>query len=103
MNIMMILIILFATILFCYNIMRLCIVTVRGDRERAGRQYPARYGHAGYVIPRKPIRVVLVQDEEAVGVESETTTLKPPAYGLWRESVASRNHVNNRDELPSEN
>ncbi|KAJ8128658.1 hypothetical protein O1611_g4976 [Lasiodiplodia mahajangana] len=46
-----------------------------------------KYGHSGYAIPRQPIRVVLARDEEAAGIESEATKLKPPAYGLWRESV----------------
>ena len=48
-----------------------------------------RYGHPGYAIPRQPIRVLLARDEEAAGIESETTKLKPPAYGLWRQSVVS--------------
>ncbi|KAJ2974617.1 hypothetical protein NUW58_g8603 [Xylaria curta] len=46
-----------------------------------------KYGHPGYAIPAEPIRVVLARDEEAAGIESETTKLNPPAYGLWRESV----------------
>lgn len=49
----------------------------------------SRYGHPGYAIPRQPIRVVLARDEEAAGIESEAAKLKPPAYGLWRESVVS--------------
>lgn len=48
-----------------------------------------KYGHPGYAIPVEPIRVVLARDEEAAGIESEATKLKPPAYGLWRESVVS--------------
>ncbi|KEZ38727.1 hypothetical protein SAPIO_CDS10754 [Scedosporium apiospermum] len=55
-----------------------------GD-EAAGR--PPMLGLGGYAIPRVPIRVVLARDEEAAGIESETTKLRPPAYGLWRESV----------------
>lgn len=47
------------------------------------------YGPGGYAIPRQPIRVVLARDEEAAGIESETTKMNPPAYGLWRESVVS--------------
>lgn len=49
------------------------------------------YGPGGYAIPRQPIRVVLARDEEAAGIESETTKMNPPAYGLWRESVVSTN------------
>ncbi|GAO15585.1 hypothetical protein UVI_02050180 [Ustilaginoidea virens] len=44
-------------------------------------------GLGGYVVPQKPIPVVLAQDEEAVGVESEASKSRPPAYGLWRESI----------------
>jgi len=45
------------------------------------------YGPGGYAVPSRPIRVTLARDEEAVGVESEASKAKPPAYGLWRESV----------------
>lgn len=55
--------------------------------EAAGR--PPMLALGGYAIPRVPIRVVLARDEEAAGIESETTKLRPPAYGLWRESVVS--------------
>lgn len=51
------------------------------------------YGPGGYAIPRQPIRVVLARDEEAAGIESETTKMNPPAYGLWRESVVSTNRT----------
>lgn len=51
------------------------------------------YGPGGYAIPRQPIRVVLARDEEAAGIESETTKMNPPAYGLWRESVVSTNPI----------
>jgi hypothetical protein len=55
--------------------------------EAQGNAYDPR---GGYAIPRRPIRVVLAQDEEAVGIESsEAAKLTPPAYGLWRESVVS--------------
>ncbi|KAK6216752.1 hypothetical protein QIS74_06866 [Colletotrichum tabaci] len=41
----------------------------------------------GYAVPREPIRVVLARDEEEQGEVSEAVQAKPPAYGLWRESV----------------
>lgn len=60
------------------------------EAERARRlAFPQMMGPGGYAIPRQPIRVVLARDEEAVGLESETTKINPPAYGLWRESVVS--------------
>ncbi|PKS07477.1 hypothetical protein jhhlp_006081 [Lomentospora prolificans] len=55
------------------------------EDEHSGRQ--PMLGLGGYAIPRVPIRVVLARDEEAAGIESEATKLRPPAYGLWRESV----------------
>ncbi|KAK1750939.1 hypothetical protein QBC47DRAFT_89485 [Echria macrotheca] len=87
-TVLLILIILFVTIFFCHGLIRLCMLIVRGrngepDRERL----PEMIGPGGYAIPRRPIRVVLARDEEAAGIESETTKTNPPAYGLWRESV----------------
>lgn len=58
------------------------------QEEDGGRaRLPQMVGHGGYAVPRQPIRVVLARDEEAAGLESETTKISPPAYGLWRESV----------------
>lgn len=66
----------------------MAVAKPEGEEEQAsGRQPMLALG--GYAIPRVPIRVVLARDEEAAGVESETTKLRPPAYGLWRESVVS--------------
>ncbi|KAK9791731.1 hypothetical protein SCARD494_07520 [Seiridium cardinale] len=88
-TILLILIILFTTIFFCHGLIRLCMLIVRPksaeDEERA--RLPEMLGPGGYAVPRRPIRVLLARDEEAAGVESETTKLQPPAYGLWRESV----------------
>lgn len=90
-TILLILIILFVTIFFCHGLIRLCIIIIRprsaDDEERA--RLPEMLGPGGYAVPRRPIRVVLARDEEAAGLESETTKLQPPAYGLWRESVVS--------------
>lgn len=91
---MLILIILFTTIFFCHGLIRLCMLIVKpptDDDDNHGRSrrhnLPEMYGPGGYAIPRQPIRVVLASDEEAAGLESEATKTKPPAYGLWRESV----------------
>lgn len=59
------------------------MLIARGDPPEVPRAIDPR----GYAVPRKPIRVVMAQDEEAAGVESEAVRMKPPAYGLWRESV----------------
>ncbi|KAM0255056.1 hypothetical protein ACHAQJ_006134 [Trichoderma viride] len=83
-NIMLIMIILLAAVFFCYSLIRLWILIVRGDPPD---NVPRAMDPRGYAVPRKPIRVVMAQDEEAVGVESETMRMRPPAYGLWRESV----------------
>ncbi|TWU72029.1 hypothetical protein ED733_001072 [Metarhizium rileyi] len=85
-TIMIILIILSATMFFCYSVIRLCVLVSRGDRARR-RRLPEMMGPGGYVVPPKPIPVVLARDEEAAGIESETAQSRPPAYGLWRESV----------------
>lgn len=90
-SVLLILIILFAAIFFCQSIIRLCLLIFRpkpaADQNRA--LLPTAFGPGGYAIPRQPIRVVLARDEEAAGLESETTKINPPAYGLWRESVVS--------------
>ncbi|KAK9446263.1 hypothetical protein VB005_00108 [Metarhizium brunneum] len=85
-TIMIILIILSATLFFCYSVVRLCVIVSRGDRTRR-RRLPEMMGPGGYVVPPKPIPVVLARDEEAAGIESEAAQSRPPAYGLWRESV----------------
>lgn len=87
---MLILIILLATVFFCYSLMQLCVLVVRGDRERARRGHAAQHlGTGGYVVPPRPIRVVMARDEEEAGAEAEAAKCTPPAYGLWRESVVS--------------
>lgn len=85
-TIMIILVILSATIFFGFSVIRLCTLIARGDRARR-RIRAEMLGLGGYVVPQKPIPVVLAQDEEAVGVESEASKSRPPAYGLWRESI----------------
>lgn len=82
-NIMLIMIILLAAVFFCYSLVRLWMLVARGDPPEVPRAIDPR----GYAVPRKPIRVVMAQDEEAAGAESEAMRMNPPAYGLWRESV----------------
>jgi hypothetical protein len=84
---MLLLVILFSTVFFCYNIIRVCILLVRGDPSRTARNRRADGYNGAYAMPRQPIRVVLAQDEENAGVQDDANKLNPPAYGLWRESV----------------
>ena len=88
---MIILVILAAAAFFCYSIVRLCLLVFQPERNRRGRSRPSHhmFGPGGYVVPPKPIPVVLARDEEAAGVEGGAAKLEPPAYGLWRESVVS--------------
>lgn len=102
--VLLILIMLFTAAFFAHSLIRLCVMVVRplspAEEEAAEEQYRTRrrhgggtgglpeiYGPGGYAIPHQPIRVVLARDEEAAGLESVTTKIQPPAYGLWRESV----------------
>lgn len=89
-TVLMVLVILIVAIFFFQALVRLCMLILRpkaSENERRRHRLPKSYGPSGYAVPRKPIRVVLARDEEAVGIESETTMTNPPAYGLWRESV----------------
>ncbi|KAH8684184.1 hypothetical protein BGZ61DRAFT_480446 [Ilyonectria robusta] len=90
MTIMLILVILIATVFFFHGLLRLVIMIFKRKRVASGRtSLPETqiYGPRGYAVPNRPIQVVLARDEEAAGVESEAGKSKPPAYGLWRESV----------------
>lgn len=90
MNIMLILVILFAAAFFFHGLIRLCLLIIKGNREAALRaNRPPRYRGPRYAVPPVPIPVVLAQDEEAVGGDSEATKTMPPAYGRWRETVVS--------------
>lgn len=56
--------------------------------DTSTRHYNVNQSFArGYANPSQPIRVQLLRDEEAAGIESDVTKFPPPAYGLWRESV----------------
>jgi hypothetical protein len=96
-NIMLLMIILLAAVFFCYTLIRLWLIIHRGDPPDIPRAVDPR----GYAVPRTPIRVVMAQDEEAAGAENETMTMKPPAYGLWRESVVCTSWVSQEASQPS--
>ncbi|KAK1579520.1 uncharacterized protein LY79DRAFT_672432 [Colletotrichum navitas] len=87
-TILLILVILFVTVFFCYGLIRLCMVIFRLRPDGDSRPpMPQLLAPGGYAVPREPIRVVLARDEEEQGEISEALLAKPPAYGLWRESV----------------
>ncbi len=111
-TIMLILMILFATVIFCHGLVRICMLLMGhhrpesrngGDAELRGGGGGGGYPHhrdmaevlgpGGYAVPRRPIRVVLARDEEAAGLGGAAGAgagagkLEPPAYGVWRESV----------------
>lgn len=94
----MVIIILAGAVFFAQALARLCKLVFRAprpaahERRRKQQQHhrpevPGPHGPAGYAVPPTPIRVTLARDEEAAGVASGTAGTKPPAYGLWRESV----------------
>lgn len=62
------------------------VIRPRPDDEPVPRM-PQLVVPGGYAVPREPIRVVLARDEEEQGGVSEAVKARPPAYGLWRESV----------------
>ncbi|SPN99503.1 uncharacterized protein DNG_02355 [Cephalotrichum gorgonifer] len=88
-TVLLILLILFTTIIFCHGLIRLCMSVMRPGRDDddTSSRGPGLSAFVGFSLPRRPVRVLLARDEEAAGIESETTKLQPPAYGLWRESV----------------
>jgi len=95
---MIILVILTAAAFFAYSFVRLLLLVFQPDRKNRRRrrgQVPDLMAQGGYVVPPKPIPVLLARDEEVAGAQSEASKLKPPAYGLWRESVVSH------DETPT--
>lgn len=84
------LVILAAGVVFFFSAVRLWLAIFRPEREnRRQALRPDIMGPSRYVVPPKPIPVVLARDEEAVGIESQAFKPMPPAYGLWRESVVS--------------
>ncbi|KAK1844421.1 hypothetical protein CCHR01_12953 [Colletotrichum chrysophilum] len=87
-TVLLILIILFTTIFFCHGLIRLCMLVIRPRSDDEARPpMPQLVAPGGYAVPREPIRVVLARDEEEEGEISDAAKAKPPAYGLWRESV----------------
>ncbi|WQF89092.1 hypothetical protein CDEST_14106 [Colletotrichum destructivum] len=86
-TVLLILIILFVTVFFCHGLIRLCMLVIRPRPDDEPRPPMPQLPPGGYAVPREPIRVVLARDEEEQGEVSEAVQAKPPAYGLWRESV----------------
>lgn len=89
-TIMLILVILTATLFFCYCLLRMFMMVFRGDRHKSHQRAqtpPTVQAHGSYAVPHKPIRVVMAQDEELASSESEEAQTTPPAYGYWRQSV----------------
>lgn len=90
-TIVLVLVVLCATVFFCHALLRLFLLIFRGDRPSRRRLERTHHylSPGGYAVPEEPIPVVLAQDEEARGMESESSKVTPPAYGLWRGSVVS--------------
>jgi hypothetical protein len=95
-HIVLILLTLIVTIIFCHYLIRLCMLAMpskKGHARVVG--VPSRAGGDGYAQPGTPIPIILARDEELglVGDEIEEEheanmpTPPPPAYGFWRCSV----------------
>lgn len=90
-SIMIVLVILALGAFFLFSAVRLWLVLFRPDPEdRREALPPEMVGPGRYMVPPKPIPVVLARDEEAAGTEGHAVEAMPPAYGLWRESVVGR-------------
>ncbi|KAL2887906.1 hypothetical protein HOO65_040243 [Ceratocystis lukuohia] len=83
-SMLLVILILSSTVVFCHSLIRAYVLITRPVQHPASDPL---YNVHGYAIPAEPIPVILARDEEAAGIESETTKLSPPAYGLWRSSV----------------
>lgn len=91
-QVLLILLIMIFTVVFCHSLLRLAMILLRGPRDEvATNRVPSRVGPMGYAQPERPIHVILARDEEiaADGEEREKVRPPPPAYGLWRSSVVS--------------
>lgn len=89
-QVLLILLIMIFTVVFCHSLLRLAMILLRGPRDEvATNRVPSRVGPMGYAQPERPIHVILARDEEiaADGEEREKVRPPPPAYGLWRSSV----------------
>lgn len=91
-TVLLIVIILFSTIFFCHGLIRICMLIIKPPNEDEEQPpLPRLMEPGGYAVPRRPIHVILAQDEEAAGMDNVANKLEPPAYGLWRESVVCTN------------
>ncbi|KAL9029442.1 MAG: hypothetical protein Q9196_002317 [Gyalolechia fulgens] len=97
-HVIMIVLILFLTMLFCHFLIRLCMLSLRlRDRtKRRIKRVPSAADDEELAQPQSPIPVILARDEE-LGLHeggSDNDSIKPvqpppPAYGVWRSSVVS--------------
>ncbi|KAI1655519.1 hypothetical protein F4813DRAFT_161497 [Daldinia decipiens] len=105
-TVLLIVIILFSTIFFCHGLIRICMLIIKPPNEDEEQAHlPRLMEPGGYAVPRRPIHVILAQDEEAAGMDNVANKLEPPAYGLWRESVRvdpDRLYWQRNDQPPTE-
>lgn len=97
-HIVMIILILFVTMLFCHFLIRLCMLSIR-LRDRTKRRVKRVLRPADdeeLAQPQTPIPIILARDEEmglhgtGNGNNSNSPVQPPPpAYGVWRSSVVS--------------
>lgn len=95
-HIVMIILILFVTMLFCHFLIRLCMLSIR-LRDRTKRRVKRVLRPADdeeLAQPQTPIPIILARDEEmglhgtGNGNNSNSPVQPPPpAYGVWRSSV----------------
>jgi len=89
-HIVLILIILLSTMLFCHALLRLCIVASNPSRfQRLSRNFsriPSVARPGGYANPTEPIRINTVYNGDDLALVDPTKS-PPPVYGLWRCSV----------------
>ena len=96
-HIVMIVIILIMTVVFCQYLIHVCMLAVRAKSPPRGDDTAFQRGRCGSATTRNPSRVFLARDGEyRMSNESRREVLQapgtispPPAYGAWRGSVVS--------------
>lgn len=96
-HVVLIILTLIVTIVFCHYLIRLCMVFMQHRGHRQIERVPSQENEEGFARPRAPIRVILARDEELgfhddeiSGETREQVQHPPPAYGLWRSSVVRK-------------
>lgn len=96
-HVVLIILTLIVTIVFCHYLIRLCMVCTQNRSRSQIERVPSQENEEGFARPRAPIRVILARDEElgfhddeTSGATRETVQHPPPAYGLWRSSVVRK-------------